>query len=136
MELRHLRYFVCVAEEQNLSRAAKRLHISQPPLTRQIKALEEDLGTVLFERTRRGMVLTDAGRVFLVEAERVLNLVDQARARTRRAGAGAAGRVDIALFGTAIFGAIPQLLRAYRDAMPDVEVVLHNMAKLEQLDAL
>jgi DNA-binding transcriptional LysR family regulator len=136
MELRHLRYFVTVAEEQNIGRAAERLRISQPPLTRQIRKLERELDTVLFIRTPRGVVLTDAGRTLLDDARRVLDLADQAGERAQRAGRGTAGRIDIALFGTGIFGAIPQLLRAFRDDHPDVEVILHNMTKEEQLDAL
>ncbi|MCB1001438.1 MAG: LysR family transcriptional regulator [Acidimicrobiales bacterium] len=136
MELRHLRYFVAVAEEQHLGRAAHRLHISQPPLTRQIHQLEHELGTTLFDRTSRGMELTDAGRVFLTDARHVLELADQATERVQRAGRGETGRIDVAVFGTGIFGAIPQLLRAYRRDHPDVRIVLHNMTKEEQLDAL
>lgn len=136
MELRHLRYFVAVAEEQHIGRAAERLHISQPPLTRQIHQLEAEVGADLFVRTPRGMELTDAGRVFLDDARHVLELADQASERALRAGQGVVGRVDIALFGTAIFGAIPLLLRAYRRSHPDVRIVLHNMTKEEQLEAL
>ena len=136
MELRHLRYFVAVAEEQHIGRAAARLHISQPPLTRQIRQLETELGATLFRRTPRGMELTDAGRVFLDDARNVLELTEQASERAQRAGQGALGRVDVALFGTAIFGAIPVLLRAYRRDHPDVRIVLHNMTKQEQLEAL
>jgi LysR family transcriptional regulator, benzoate and cis,cis-muconate-responsive activator of ben and cat genes len=136
MELRHLRYFVAVAEEAHIGRAAQRLHISQPPLTRQIHQLEQQLGTLLFERTPRGMELTEAGRMFLADARHVLELTDQASDRVARAGRGAVGRIDIALFGTAIFGAIPQLLRAYRHEYPDVQIVLHNMDKAAQLEAL
>lgn len=136
MELRHLRYFVAVADEQNISRAAARLHVSQPPLTRQIKQLEEELETQLFERSSRGVTLTDAGRVFLADARRLLEQVDIASHRARRAASGELGRIDVALFGTGIYGAIPHLLRAHRFELPDVEVVLHNMTKQEQLDAL
>jgi DNA-binding transcriptional LysR family regulator len=136
MELRHLRYFVCVAEELNISRAAHRLHIAQPPLTRQIRQLEEEVGTKLFLRTARGVELTDAGLVLLDDAHRLLELADRAGERTLRAGQGVAGRLDVALFGTGTFGAIPQLLRRYRLDHPDVKIVLHNMTKAEQLDAL
>jgi len=136
MELRHLRYFVCVAEEQHIGRAAERLRISQPPLTRQIRKLEQELDTVLFTRTPRGVELTDAGRTLLEDARRVLELADRAGERARRAGQGTAGRIDIALFGTGIFGAIPRLLRAFRHDHPDVEIALHNMTKEEQIDAL
>lgn len=136
VELRHLRYFVCVAEEQSIGRAAERLHITQPPLTRQIAQLERELDTVLFTRRSRGVELTNAGRVFLDDARRLLDLADQAGERAHRAGQGTTGRIDIALFGTGIFGVIPRLLRSFRADHPDVEVVLHDMRKEEQLDAL
>ncbi|MCB9647304.1 MAG: LysR family transcriptional regulator [Deltaproteobacteria bacterium] len=136
MELRHLRYFVCVAEEGNVGRAALRLHISQPPLTRQVRDLEREVGAKLFERTHRGVELTNAGAVFLDEARRILELADAATERAQRAGKGAVGRIDIALFGTGIFGVIPILLRRFRDDYPDVKLVLHNMTKAQQLEAL
>jgi DNA-binding transcriptional LysR family regulator len=136
MELRHLRYFVAVAEEGHLGRAAHRLHLSQPPLTRQIHQLEQQVGTALFVRTPRGMELTEAGRTFLIDARHVLELTDRAAERAQRAGRGIAGRIDVALFGTGIFGAIPQLLRAYRRDHPEVRIELHNMTKDEQLEAL
>ena len=86
MDLRHLRYFIAVAEEQNIGRAATRLHMSQPPLTRQIQQLEEELGVQLLLRTPRGVELTHAGEVFLAEARNVRALVEQAVEKTRRAG--------------------------------------------------
>ena len=86
MELRHLRSFVVVAEEGNITRAAQRLHISQPPLTRQIQQLEAELDTALFERTSRGVELTDAGRVLLEDARQVLRDVEHAEGRARRVG--------------------------------------------------
>jgi DNA-binding transcriptional LysR family regulator len=136
MELRHLRYFVAVAEELNIGRAAERLHMSQPPLTRQISQLEREVGTPLFVRTNRGVELTNAGEVLLVDARRMLELAEQAHDRARRAGDGGVGRLDVALFGTGIFGKIPVLLRAFRHDAPDVRIVLHNMTKEEQLEAL
>lgn len=136
MELRHLRYFVCVAEEGNIGRAALRLHISQPPLTRQIQQLEEQLGAQLFRRTTRGVELTDAGRVLYDDARNILALAERASERTSKAARGLLGRVDVAIFGSGIFGAIPRLLRQFREAYPEVGIVLHNMAKEEQIDAL
>lgn len=136
MELRHLRYFVAVAEEGNIGRAAERLHMSQPPLTRQIMQLEREVGTALLRRTNRGVELTNAGEVLLDDARRLLTLAEQAGERAARAGDGSVGRIDIALFGTGIFGVIPRLLRVFRDETPDVRIVLHNMAKDEQLEAL
>jgi DNA-binding transcriptional LysR family regulator len=83
MELRHLKYFVAVAEEQNITRAATRLHVSQPPLSRQIRDLEEELGVALLERSAKAVKLTEAGRIFLVEAQAVLARADQAREAVR-----------------------------------------------------
>lgn len=136
MDLRHLRYFVAVAEEENIGRAAARLHISQPPLTRQIQQLEEELGVTLFIRTPRGMELTQAGELFLAEARNIRALVEQATERTQRAGQGKLGRLDVGIFGSAILDAIPKLLLSFRNRYPDVKVVLHTMTKAEQLEAL
>ncbi|HJW04753.1 MAG TPA: LysR substrate-binding domain-containing protein [Azospira sp.] len=136
MDLRHLKYFIAVAEELNIGRAALRLHISQPPLTRQIQQLEEELGVQLLIRTPRGVELTQAGEMFLEEARNVRSIVEQAIERTRRAGQGKLGRLDIGIFGTGILGAIPQLLHLFRYTHPDVRVVLHTMSKDEQIEAL
>lgn len=136
MDLRHLRYFIAVAEEQNIGRAAARLHISQPPLTRQIQQLEEELGVLLFTRTPRGMELTPAGEQLLEEARNIRALVEQATERTQRAGQGRLGRLDVGIFGSAIIDVIPKLLEAFRSAYPDVKVVLHSMTKNEQIEAL
>ena len=136
MDLRRLRYFVAVAEEENIGRAAARLHISQPPLTRQIQQLEEELGVTLFLRTPRGMELTQAGELFLQEARNIRALVEQATERTQRAGQGKFGRLDVGIFGSAILDAIPKLLLAFRNRHPDVKVVLHTMTKTEQIEAL
>jgi LysR family transcriptional regulator, benzoate and cis,cis-muconate-responsive activator of ben and cat genes len=136
VDLRHLRYFIAVAEEENIGRAAARLHISQPPLTRQIQQLEEELGATLFIRTPRGMELTQAGELFLAEARNIRALVDQATERAQRAGQGKLGRLDVAIFGSAILDAIPKLLLAFRNRYPDVKVVLHTMTKGEQIEAL
>jgi DNA-binding transcriptional LysR family regulator len=136
VELRHLRYFVCVAEEKNIGRAALRLHISQPPLTRQIQQLEEQLGVQLFRRTNRGVELTDAGRVLYDDARDILGMTERAMERSSKAAQGLLGRVDVAIFGSGIFGAIPRLMRAFRKAHPEVSIFLHNMVKDEQIDAL
>jgi len=136
MELRHLRYFVCVADEQNIGRAALRLHISQPPLTRQIQQLEEQVGARLFHRTGRGVELTDAGRVLYDDARNILAMAERAAERANKAAQGLLGRVDVAIFGSGIFGAIPRLLRRFRESFPEVSIVLHTMTKEEQLDAL
>lgn len=136
MELRHLRYFIAVAEEKNIGRAAIRLHISQPPLTRQIQQLEEDLGVSLFTRTPRGMELTPAGELFLEEARNIRSVVEQATERAQRAGQGKLGRLDIAIFGSGILDTIPKLMLIFRSKFPDVKLVLHNMSKEAQIEAL
>jgi DNA-binding transcriptional LysR family regulator len=136
MELRHLKSFVVVAEEQSIGRAALRLHISQPPLTRQIQQLEEDLGAQLLLRTARGVELTEAGATFLAEARNILALTEQATERTHKAGLGQLGRIDVGIFGSGIFGIIPKMLLAYRQAYPDVNIVMHSMNKGEQVAAL
>lgn len=136
MDLRHLKYFIAVAEEQNIGRAAARLHISQPPLTRQIQQLEEELGVQLFVRTPKGVEITQAGALLLEEARNIRSLVEQATERTQRAGQGKLGRLDVAIFGSAILDAIPKLLLSFRNSHPGVKVVLHTMTKAEQLEAL
>ncbi|MDR2838079.1 MAG: LysR family transcriptional regulator [Azonexus sp.] len=136
MDFRHLKYFIAVAEELNIGRAALRLHISQPPLTRQIHQLEEELGVVLFNRTPRGVELTQAGELFLDEARNIRSLVEQAVERTKRAGQGKLGRLDIGIFGTGILDVIPKLLQLFRDAHPDVKVVIHALGKNGQIEAL
>ena len=136
MNLRQLRYFVAVAEEGNIARAAVKLHISQPPLTRQIQLLEADIGTGLFIRSARGMQLTAAGELFLEEARHILALIVRATERTQRAGQGRLGRLDVAIFGSSILDVIPKLLLAFGNRYPDVKVVLHTMAKAEQIESL
>ncbi|NMG64796.1 LysR family transcriptional regulator [Azoarcus indigens] len=136
MDIRQLRYFIAVAEEANIGRAATRLHMSQPPLTRQIQQLEEELDTQLFVRTPRGMELTQAGTLFLAEARNIRALIEQATERTQRAGQGRLGRLDVAIFGSAILDRIPKLILNFRNEYPDVNVVLHTMTKAEQIAAL
>ncbi|WP_299198892.1 LysR substrate-binding domain-containing protein [uncultured Amphritea sp.] len=136
MDLRKLRYFKVVADEKHIGRAAKVLHISQPPLTRQIHQLEEDLGVTLFNRTPKGMELTDAGRLFREEVNNIFGLIEQATERTQKAGQGRLGRLDIAIFGSGIMGDIPKILLAFKERYPEVNVVLHTMDKGEQINAL
>lgn len=136
MDLRHLKYFLAVAEEQNIGRAATRLHISQPPLSRQIQQLEEELGVILLNRTPRGVELTQAGELLLEETRNILSIVEQATERTQRAGQGKLGRLDVGIFGTAILHAIPKILHAFRESFPEVKIVLHTMNKAEQIEAL
>lgn len=131
-----MRYFLAVAEARHLGRAAERLHMAQPPLTRQIRALEDELGTDLFVRTPKGMELTEAGQTLLDEVPNLLQLAQRARERTRAAGRGETGRLDVGLFGSGVLDVIPRLLARFHADRPDVRIVLHTMTKAEQLDAL
>ena len=136
MEFRHLRSFLVLAEEANFSRAAERLHMTQPPLTRQIRQLEDTIGAQLFERTPRGVTLTEAGQAFLEDAKKLQHLADQAVLRTQRASRGELGRVDIGLFGSSAFTVLPSLLAQFRASHPQVTIALHTMTKSEQIEAL
>lgn len=136
MDLRQLTYFIAVAETRHLGRAAERLHLSQPPLTRQIQQLEAELGVQLFRRTPRGMELTQAGEELLGHARNIRTLVAQAAERAQRAGRGQVGRLDIGVYGSAIFGLVPQVLSAFRATHPEVELVLHHAQTPAQLPAL
>lgn len=115
MELRHLRYFITVAEELHFSRAAERLQIAQPPLSQQIRCLEEELGVQLFERTKRRVQLTDAGQVFLLEARRVLTQLEQAVRMAQRANRGEIGRLGVGVNATAAQSFLPEILRVFRE---------------------
>jgi DNA-binding transcriptional LysR family regulator len=136
MELRHLRYFVAVAQESSFTRAAQRLHISQPPLSQQIGDLESELGTRLLMRTSRRVELTTAGVAFLEHAKAILERVDQARSHARAVGSGSAGRLDIGLSGSLLLGPMPKLIAAYRRSHSAVAVVLHEMTPAAQLAGL
>ena len=136
IEFRHLRYFVAVVEQRSFRAAALRLHVSQPPLTRQIHQLEEALGVSLLTRKPRGVEPTDAGQVFYEEARNLLALTAQAASRAQLAGLGQLGRLDVGIFGSAVFGAIPRIIQAFRDRYPQVEVVLHNLDRTGQIRAL
>jgi len=136
MDLRHLKYFLAVAEELNIGKAATRLHISQPPLTRNIRALEEEFGVDLFVRTTKGVELTQAGAMFKEEAANIRMLLEAAIDRVQRAGEGKLGRIDVAIFGSAIYDIIPKLLQDFKNKLPGVNIVLHTMNKSEQIEAL
>jgi DNA-binding transcriptional LysR family regulator len=136
MELRHLRYFQAVAEELHVGRAAQRLHMAQPPLSRQIQALEAELGLTLFERTRRGVALTPAGAAYHERVKDVFAAVDRAAAAARRAAVGELGRIAIGYVSSLAYVGLAELLRAFRDAWPHVEVIVREGPPQEQLDAL
>ncbi|UYT23220.1 putative transcriptional regulator [Pseudomonas paraeruginosa] len=137
LELRHLRYFIAVAEELHFGRAAERLGISQPPLSQQIQALEEEIGARLFERTNRRVELTDAGRLFLDESRQVLAQVDKAVLLARRAHLGELGELKIGFTSSAPFtSTIPSSIHAFRKAYPEVHLDLQEMSSRQVLRAL
>lgn len=136
MELRHLRYFVAVAEELNIRRAAARLHVSQPPLTRQIRDLEDEIGVELLVRSKIGVRLTDAGRVFLAEARQILSHSERATRMTRGAPYGETGHLDIAVLPMALDRALSRVVRQFRRRFPHLAVQLQEMATLLQFKAL
>jgi len=136
MDLRQMRYFLAVAEERHFGRAAERLHMAQPPLSRQIQGLEDELGTRLFVRTPRGVDLTEAGEALLAEVPNLLALAQRAAERARLAGQGVVGRLDVGLFGSGVLDVIPRILARFHAARPQVKIALHNMTKTEQLQAL
>lgn len=127
VELRHLRYFIAVAEELNFSRAAERLHMAQPPLSAAIRQLERDLGVDLFVRTTREVKLTDAGRAFLQGARRTLADAERASEDAKRAAAGELGHLRIAYSWSTRFETLPALGRAFRAGHPDVELLAQEM---------
>jgi len=134
MELRHLRYFVAVAEELHFGRAARRLRMSQPPLSQQIAALEGELGVKLFERGRR-TALTHAGQMMLPEARATLEQAERAARRAQRADRGEIGSLSVGFVRSATYRALPVSLRAFRERAPDVELSLHSLSTLGQIDA-
>ncbi len=136
MELRQLHYFLAVAEELNFGRAAQRLNIAQPPLSRQIRQLEQELGVQLFHRTSRRVELTEVGNVFLEEARRILKQVEQSIQVTQRASQGEIGRLTVAFEGSSAYDIIPTTLKTYRERFPDVELVVLSMTTEEQVEAL
>ena len=137
MELRHLRYFVGVGEEEHFGRAANRLHVAQPPLSRQIQDLERELGFPLFDRLPRGVRLTAAGRMFLNDARRILLDVDEAKRRAELIALGKAGTLRIGIT-TAIswHGLVVNAFREFRRRQPDVELVLHHLNSVHQVEAV
>jgi len=131
-----MRYFVALAEELNFGRAAARLHMAQPPLTRQIKDIENQLGTTLFLRTPKGVELTTAGKMLLSEVPNVLAMAQRAEDRTRLAGDGFIGQLDVGIFGSAMLDVIPRILARYHQERPLVQISLLNQTKAEQIQAL
>lgn len=136
IELRHLRYFVAVAEELHFGRAAERLHMAQPPLSQQIRQLESELGFQLFHRSRRKVELTEAGQVFLAECQQVLHQLEVAIQTGRQASRGEAGQLTIGFVGSAAYNVLPEILRYFRAQVPDVTLELKELTTDQQLARL
>jgi DNA-binding transcriptional LysR family regulator len=136
VELRHLRYFVAVAEELHFGRAAQRLHIAQPPLSQQIRRLEQGLGVRLFHRTKRRVEMTDAGRAFLVEARLTLAQAEHATGVASRAARGEVGQLIIGYMASAELNVFPRLLPDFRKRHPEVELVFQLLGASEQFQML
>lgn len=136
MELRHLRYFVVVAEEQNVTRAAERLHVSQPPLSRQIHDLEDELGVELFRRTGKSLTLTEAGKIFLIEARAVLLRADKAVETVRTVAHGDRGSLRIGYAPSLTAEFLPRALRLFESAQPGLRVALHDLSSEECIQRL
>jgi DNA-binding transcriptional LysR family regulator len=137
MELRHLRYFVAVGEEEHYGRAAERLHVAQPALSRQILDLEKEIGFPLFDRLPRGVKLSTAGKLFLNDARRILGEVEEAVRRAERIAHGKAGTLRIGI-ATALswHGLVVDSFRQFRRRQPDVEVELHHLLSIHQIEAI
>ncbi|MGW1344557.1 LysR family transcriptional regulator [Kribbella sp. NPDC002412] len=136
MELRQLRSFVVVAEEMNVGRAAVRLHLTQPSLSRQIAALERDLGVELFARVKRRFVLTAAGESFLADAQDLLRRSDEAVRAAQRTQRGELGTLRLRFVQSATFEVLPRLLGTFRQAYPEVVLDLESVTTIRQTEAL
>ena len=136
MELRHLRYFAAVARELNFSRAAEQLHIAQPPLSRQIRQLEEELGAQLFDRRARPLRLTPAGQFFHGQAVQMLWRLEEVRATTRRIAQGRRTWFGIGFVPSTLYGPLPEVIRRFRETEPEIDVGLSELTTLQQIEAL
>ncbi len=137
MELRHLRYFIAVADAGSFTRAAQALGMQQPPLSQQVKALETELGFALFKRTPKGVELSVGGRVFLGEARRLLTSLEKAGVLAASAAAGTTGRFSLGFTTSSITHRIaPRLFRAFRSAYPDVEIEIHEGSAAKLIDSI
>ena len=136
MEMRQLRYFTVLAQELSFTRAAHKLHVSQPPLSFQIASLEEELGARLFDRTSRSVQLSAAGAAFLPHARAVLERLEQARTQVQQVAQGFEGSVHMGLAGSHFWGPLPRFITAFRQSRPKVDVVLHEMMPADHLQAL
>jgi DNA-binding transcriptional LysR family regulator len=136
MELRHLRYYVAVARERSFTRAAEILHIAQPPLSRQVQQLEDELGIDLIEDGSRPLRLTEAGRLFYEQAVQVLERVDEMKAMVGRLHDADRGRLSMGFAASTLYGKLPEVIRGYRAVRPGVELTLLELTSVEQIAAL
>ena len=136
MELRHLRYFVAVGEEENMSRAAVKLHVSQPALSKQVRDLEDEIGFSLLQRTAKSVRLTEAGRVFLDNARALLRHADEAVKEARAVARAEPAELDVGYSPTPVAEILPKTLRAFQRAMPNVHVRLHDWSNQAILDGV
>src|SRR5882724_8570718 len=137
MELRHLRYFVAVGEDEHYGRAAQRLRVAQPALSRQIQDLEQEIGFKLFDRLRRGVKISSAGKLFLDDVRQILQQVNEATTRARRVARGQLGTLRVGFTENASWhGVVPDSFRQFRERYPDAELQLNPLTSLEQLEAV
>lgn len=136
MDLRQIRYFVAVADARSFTRAAQKLHIAQPPLSRQIQLLESELGVRLLQRNSRPLQITEAGRVFYEQALQVLHRVEQMKAATIQVGKGQSERLSIGFVASTLYGELPMLTQKLRLAYPEVDLQLLELTTMQQIEAL
>ena len=136
MDLRHLRYFIAVAEELNFSRAAERLHIAQPPLSQQIRSLEDELGVQLINRDERPIRLTEAGAELLEQSRDLLSRLEQIVATVQRIGKGQTGSIRVGFVGSATYDVIPEVFRRFRQEFAEVELSLVELRAVPQIEKL
>ena len=136
MELRHLRYFEALAETLNFTRAAERLHIAQPPLSRQIQQLEEELGVALVDRSSRPLALTRAGAFFYEQSTQILARVQELARATQRLGEGRRRWIGVGFVPSMLYGALPKAIQGFMAAHPDIDVTLSELTSVQQVEAL
>ncbi|WP_312415761.1 LysR family transcriptional regulator [Comamonas sp.] len=136
MDLRHIRYFVAVATTRNFTRAAEQMHIAQPPFSRQIQQLEDELGVQLIQRNSRPVRLTEAGRLFYEQSLQVLQRVDQMKSAARQVGLNQRQSISIAYVASTLYGGLPMLVRMFRKRYPDTDVHLVDMGSIQQIQEL
>lgn len=136
IELRHLRYFMAVAAELHFGRAAEKLHMAQPPLSQQIRQLEQELGFQLFHRTKRSVELTEAGSAFLQDCQKLMRQLDQAVQTGRQVSRGEVGQLVVGFVSSAAYNVLPVILRSFRAEVPNVQLELHELTTDQQLEWL